>query len=696
MQPTRATRLHRRALGWLLAALIPVYLLHWPFVPAWVVPASLFVVALRALRPARWGGRSWRVGTIGLSVAAVLGVVATFHTMLGREAGVSLLLLFTALKLFESETLRDGRIAVLLAILSTNAVFLFDQALWRALLGGVLFLVQVAALIELSAPGERVSIGGRLREAGRLTLLSVPFMLVLFVLFPRISGPLWHVPQQDLARSGLSDEMTPGGIARLVRDDTPAFAVRFQGAPPPPEMRYWRGPVMSAFDGRTWRVAAMDRSEQEAAAWPEGSERLVEQDILLEPHGKRWLFGLDQPLRLDAQGSRTVAGMLLARERVRRPLRYRVVSQLSDRLPAPMSPKTRRLNLALPQGIAPRSVALALRWRAAARSDRDVIEQALAYFTRNLSYILAPGALPTRADPTDYFLFERRAGFCEHMAGSFAVLMRAAGIPARVVTGYQGGTWNALGGFVQVRQSDAHAWTEVWMEDAGWVRIDPTAAISPQRVERGIAAAPGMAAQLPLLARTRLGGGLIAALQQAWDNVNFQWQRWVLAYGPDRQWALLRRLGFDRPDWRHLAWVLGGGLGLLAAAFTLWALRSAGKRPRDPVRAVWRDLERRLTRQGLAPQRGETPWATAKRAAQAWPACADELDAIAKDYMALRYAPRRGGLDRAAIELRRRIRRLDLRRLRRRCGDTSSGAGDCGPDAGPPPAPPVDWRNRPG
>ncbi len=693
MYPEVAHRIDRPTLAWIIAALGPVYLLHWPFAPTWVVPACTAILSLRVLAPGRWRKRRvWRTLSPAMALAAVVAVAASFHTLLGRDAGVTLLLLLAALKLLETETVRDGRIGVLLAILATNALFLFDQALWRVLLGGALFIVQVGALVQLSAPDENAPLRQRLGEALWLTAAAMPFMLVLFVLFPRVSGPLWHGPQEDIGRSGLPDEMTPGRIARLIRDDSPAFRVRFDDTPPPAASRYWRGPVMSAFDGHSWRVSLLDRApaRDEPMAGSIG-----EQEVLLEPHGKHWLFGLDRPLQAEVEGMRTHSDMLLAGERILHPLRYRVRSRITDHDGRPLDPAQRRLSLALPAQSAPRAVALAQRWRTAAREDGDVIRMALGYFHHNLRYTLTPGATPPGADPTDHFLFESRAGFCEHMASSFAVLMRAAGIPARVVAGYQGGSWNPIGGFLEVRQSDAHAWTEVWLSDSGWTRIDPTAAIAPERVERGIAAAPGMAAQLPLFARTRLGGGMLATLQAVWDNVNYQWQRWVLAYGPDRQWALLRRLGFDRPDWRHLAWILGAGVGLLAAAFTSWALRSTRPSPQDPLRRVWGAFTRKLARSGVEACPGDTPLEVAARAARIWPEHADRLRRIAEDYVTLRYGPGPVGA-RETRCLRRRIRRLRLPRLRRRCAGTSDDADDCGPGAGPPREPRVDWRNRPG
>ncbi len=678
---------------WLLAALLPALILLAPFLPGWAIPACVIVLAARGLRPGLRRGPVGHMITVLLAVAAVSAVVLHYHTVLGRDAGVTLLLLFTTLKLFETETLRDGRIAALLTLLSTNAVFLFDQSLWRALVAAGAFLVQVGSLIELSAPGEPVPVRRRLAEAAGMTLLAIPFMLVLFVLFPRISGPLWEVPRENSARSGLSDEMDPGAISRLVRDDSPAFRVRFSGSPPPAHLRYWRGPVMSTFDGRRWRVADADRRPAIPPRPPAG--RTLRQEIILEPHGKRWLFGLDQPLRMNVDGVRTRAGMLLARNRILHPQRYAVISSPGEVLPVPLGRAERRRNLRLPIGAAPRTVRLARQWRATAADDEALIRQALDYYTRNLRYTLSPGATPAGADPTDHFLFTSRAGFCEHMAGGFAVLMRAAGIPARVVTGYQGGAWNELGGFLQVRQSDAHAWTEVWLENRGWVRIDPTAAVAPERVERGLAAAPGLAAELPLLSRVRLGSGLLGAAQQFWDTLNYQWQRWVLAYGPDRQWALLRLLGLSHPDWRDLAWMLGGVLGILAVLATLWGLRGARGMHRDPVRRSWAVLERKLARAGLPARASETPLQLARRAARTWPAQAAILHDIAQSYTRIRYAHCADPVGGAAV-LRRRIRALRLRRVRPRCGDTSGGADDCDPAGGRPPEPPGDWRNRPG
>jgi transglutaminase-like putative cysteine protease len=472
----------------------------------------------------------------------------------------------------------------------------------------------------------------QLRNAGLMLLQAVPLMLVLFVLFPRVQGPLWGMPQDVAAGiTGLSDEMSPGSVSSMIASDAVAFRVNFKNQIPPTDRLYWRGPVMWDFDGYTWRASrginSLPRSYE-----PIGNP--VEYTVTVEPHGKRWLFALDLPASAPPHDVMTGDYQLLSPTRIVTRTRYDMASYLDFRDNVELKPYDLRRALRLPPGSNPRTAALARDMRKAAQDDQDYINAVLRMFRiQNFFYTTLPPRLGT--NPVDEFLFTTRAGFCEHYASSFVVLMRAAGIPARVVTGYQGGELNYIGNYLIVRQADAHAWAEVWLGDKGWLRVDPTAAVSPARIEEGIAAALPQGEPLPLLLQDKY-----AWLQRArltWDSAANSWNQLVLGYTSDRQQQLLRRAGIDDATWEKLAaimFTITGVVMLLVSALILRQLRTA--RP-DPVAAAYARFCNRLARLGLARHPSEGPDAFRKRAIAVHPEFALPVNIISDLYIRLRY-----------------------------------------------------------
>jgi transglutaminase-like putative cysteine protease len=482
--------------------------------------------------------------------------------------------------------------------------------------------------------------------------------------------------------------MSPGTISALVLSNEVAFRVTFEGTPPGPERRYWRGPVLSRFDGRVWRAAAATPRHPPPL---EGRGTALRYQVSLEPHNKRWLFALEMPLRIPRGADLDGDYRLLWAAPVRSLLRYRVDSTLEYTLGARLTEREREQALQLPAVVSPRVRELARAWRADRPGAGAVVDQALGFFHREpCFYTLTPPRLGE--NPVEAFLLETRQGFCEHYAGSFVVLMRAAGIPARVVTGYQGGEWNPLGGYMLVRQSDAHAWAEVWLDGRGWVRVDPTAAVSPERIRRGITHTPGIREALPLLGSTRYGRDLFRRVRLFWDNVNYQWDKWVVAFGPQRQRALLRRLGFQHPDWPLMTLIMGAalvGIGLLYGGVTLWR-----NRPRrvDPLGAAYARFARKMAAACLPRLPHEGPRDYARRVRTQRPELGAPVQAITDLYAQLRYA--RTGPPQGLVRLNRLIRRLGVRR--RDAGTSSAGDGAGGPDAGRPPGPRGGSRTGPG
>lgn len=536
-----------------------------------------------------------------LAVTIVVAVAAQFGFRFGRDTGCALLGAMLALKPAETTSLRDARSLVGFALFAPFSTFLLDQGPWSLVLGLVatvlaLGALQRLAMLEGGMSGTGVSLP--MRQAARLLLFGLPLALAVFWLFPRIGTPLWGVPDRAQARVGLSDRMSPGDWVDLLADDAVALRARFDGATPPKTSMYWRGPVLWDFDGRTWRRAPdMDAWSVEAA---QPSATRWTYTIEVEPTDRTQLVALDVPLAAPA-GSRLTWDYSLRSDRPLSSLtRWRLESSPPARFQATLPPAVRARALRMPAGYNPRTVSLGRDLRARLRSDDAIVAYALGWIRRDFAYSLA--APPLGRDSIDDFLFGTHVGYCEHFAGGFTMLMRAAGIPTRVVTGYVGGIYNRLGGYWMVRRMDAHAWTEVWLRRRGWVRIDPTAAVAPQNIYDTVDD------RLP-------GAGLFETLQgprgmsQVGDWLRQNWNDLVLGFNADRQERMFAPLGLGRLGPAQLVLLFGVAASLALGLMVWLSLRTP--RERDPVLRAWHALGARYARLGLgrAPHEPSTCWA---------------------------------------------------------------------------------------
>jgi transglutaminase-like putative cysteine protease len=466
-----------------------------------------------------------------------------------------------------------------------------------------------------------------------LLLQAIPLTLILFILFPRVQGPLWGLPQDAYSSSGLDDRMSPGSLSRLILSEAVAFRVSYKDNPPLREQMYWRGPVMWDFDGRTWTPGST--AEQFLA--PQFTERsqAIDYTVTLEPHNKTWLFALDVPDRISLPATLSYDFRLYSKKPVNARVRYEARSNLGYRANLQESNTQIRRALQVPRQFNPRAQQLAAEWKAGSTSDTAIVQAALSYFNRQgFQYTLEPALLGTNG--IDDFLFGTKQGFCEHYASAFVFLMRAANVPARVVTGYLGGEFNDVGNYYIVRQSDAHAWAEVWLKGQGWVRIDPTGVIAPARIQSGLSAAVSNNAALPFMARNP--PQWLRNLNLNWDALANQWNQWVLGYDSERQFAFLTRLGMESVTWQRMAMNMAAGLGLLVAVFALFMLRHLYTRNRpDKVQAAWLRLCRKLARTGLPRAAHEGALDYAARIATARPEFAEPMHDLATRYSALRY-----------------------------------------------------------
>ena len=560
----------------------------------------------------------------------VLAMLALIYLLMGarpgRDTGCALLAAMLAIKSSELQSLRDARSLLGFALFAPFAAFLLDQGPLTSVLATLAALCGLLALQRLAqheGHSTPLDLRAQLRGVGRLVLLGLPLALAAFWLFPRLAEPLWGLPERAVSRPGLSDTMEPGTWLDLMTDDSPAFRVQFDGPVPSADQRYWRGPVLGRFDGRRWERS---RQEDERAPPPVRHGAPTWRYVMdYEPTDNDQLVALDLPSSVPA-GTRLTGDYSLRSERPLTNLtRWQLQSAPPQRFADTLSPWQRQQALLLPPGSNPRAAALAQQWRTEAGGDDDaVVQRALDWVRAEFTYTLeTPEPGP---QPVDEFLFGYQAGFCEHFSSSFVVLMRNAGIPARVVTGYLGGVRNPIGGYWVVRRMDAHAWAEVWLSERGWVRVDPTAAVAPERIRDTLEdRLDTQAGQLQLNWRQA---------SEAMDWLRRGWNDLVLSFDAKRQRQLLRPLGLDdlHPSQLAIAFISIAALALLAMAWVL----ARGERERDPLLRAWHRLGQRYARLGLGREPSEPAlrWAARVHAQRPDPA----LLALSARFVQARYA----------------------------------------------------------
>lgn len=662
------------ALAWIIGGQIVLLLPHVARLPVWIVLlyAGAFIWRLQIYR-GRWPvpGRWLKVLLIGIAMTAVGW---SYGSVIGLEPTVALLLVAYALKLLESVARKDGYVVIFLGFFLCVTEFLFSQDLLVVIYSCFVIWVLTTALISLHRP-TATGDGGPMRLAAVMLLQSVPLMLVLFFLFPRI-GPLWNVPiKTQTAKTGVSDRLRPGDISSLVQSSGVAFRANFDNEVPPVSELYWRGLVMSRIEDGAWRTLSyydVPVSERRPAPVARVGESL-DYSVIIEPTQQQWLYSLRfaEPIQtgiLQLPDYRLLNPVVLEQE-----FRYRVRSWPQAMLGRDISAWRERLETGLPEASNPRTHELADRLYSQSSSDADYVQRVLAMFRQQpFRYTLQPPLLDNNR--MDQFLLETRAGFCEHYAYAFAVLMRAVGVPARLVAGYQGGEINPVNGTVIVHQFDAHAWNEVWLSGRGWVRVDPTAAVSPARIEYGLENAMqeegSFLSSSPLSPLRYRGISWINMLRLRYDAVTYRWQSWVVGFDGAQQIELLRGVFGEINARLFIGVMLGSFAAVLGAVAASLLLRGRHLKPRDPIIRQYRLLQSRLGRRGLAPQTGEPPGSYARRAAAQFPELSGDLHAIESLIEAALYRPlspaQRAGVQRSLQRLLRRLRRSPLRRDVRR------------------------------
>lgn len=620
---------------WLIAGISLAVIPHIVRIPMWIPFVFSFLVLWRLFASAKKTvATASPLFKLVIAIAITIGVFLSYGTLTGRDAGVSLLILLAGIKLIELREERDYYICVFITLLLVLTNFFYSQTIIIAGYMAFTMLIIVGTLISLNDANHKLATLDRFRVAGIFLLQAIPLMLLLFIFFPRIPGPLWGLPKDAYsAKTGINDEMSPGSINQLAFTNDVAFRVEFDGAIPEKSRLYWRGPVLTYTDGFKWVPERPRRLT--GRVWLDSNN--FRYTITLEPTDKNWLYGLEMPASVPDDSFFSHDMQIRTRVPVRSRTRYQLSSFTDYRLYATDEEELASA-LQLPPGYHSKTVSLGRSWRNQGMTSEELIRNALQFFNREeFYYTLTPPLLLD--DPIDQFLFDTRRGFCEHYAASFVILMRAAGIPARVVTGYQGGSINPVGNYLIVRQRDAHAWTEVWLgEQAGWVRVDPTSAVAPARVNIGIESAlPESLFQIPLgLQNNDMARDMWIRFTNTWDAINNRWNQWVLGYDEKRQFLMLERIGLGKFGYQGLIIILSVLL-LPCLIFITFSILKQARQHKDVASKQYQVFLSKLARCGIHHNASEGPLTFSRRACRQRYDLSDTIREITSTYIDVRY-----------------------------------------------------------
>lgn len=588
--------------------------------PVWLGAFFLLIAAVGA-----WSPRKWPTALRVISAMLVGGLVfAAFEFRIGRDTASAGLLAMLMLKPSETFTARDARSLLGFSLFAPFSAFLQDQGPTTLALCLPALWLTVAAWGLLAQGGRPLALPALARQSGFALLIATPMALAGFWLFPRLASPLWGLPELSQKTMGLGDRMTPNEWLDVLVDDSPALRARFIGATPPRMQMYWRGPVLTQFDGQAWN-RSFEMADTDPPALSVGNSPSIRYEVTLEPTERRYVVTLDTPLKAPTGTRLNHEATAIAEAPVNSLLRYTGESTLAPVSTGKLSNYERSVLLQLPVNRDPRLRARALEWQAQTPDPMALTERFLSWVRTDFEYTLS--APPVGFNASDDFMFETKQGFCQHFSSAYVVFMRAAGVPARVVTGYAGGYYNKVGEYWLVYRKDAHAWAEIWVDGRGWVRVDPTAAVSPENILDTID---------DLQAGQAGARGLFRPMFDFSDTLRTGWNNLVLGFDAARQRDLLRPLGIrDAQPWQLvLAFGIGAGLAL---AFTLWLLLREHKDRSEPLVRAWRAFVRHLGRAGIRKSAEEAPLTYGERVAALMPARAEAIRRLSQRYSDWRY-----------------------------------------------------------
>ncbi len=619
---------------WVIISLSLVMIPHIARFPVWssLLIVILFIWRLLCIKHVNWLAPKWLIFII--SVLSFGGVYLYFGTPFGKTAGSVILSILLALKLHESQSVRDYMLLISLSFFIIITNFLFSQNIPTVLLMLLSVVVLVMSLLSINQGSTNLSLKYKFKFASKILLQAIPLMLIMFVFFPRISGPLWKLPdEKQIAQTGLSDTMSPGNISSLIQSNKVAFRVKFDNSIPEHNKLYWRALVLWYFDGSTWERGNKNLSP--LATLYTSSNSRVHYTVTLEPHQKKWLYALDMPTSTPDNIHYSNNYTLQSPRKVTGLFQYKISSALTYFTKAPISLWEKSAGLKIPLNTNLKTLQLGKALSQKYKTNDEIINHVLRMFNQqNFHYTLNPPLTPG-FNAVDQFLFQTKRGFCEHYASSFTLLMRAAGIPARVVLGFQGGTINPLNKIMTIRNSDAHAWSEVWINNKGWVRIDPTAAIAPQRIEHNLESALDINEERPF--HMQINSGFIKEMLFYWDALDNQWNQWIVGYDKNFQQKLLEKIFNQKINFTDSLLLMFAGFALITLIIGLFILKPWQQKKMDPLIKSYEIFCKKLACQGILREAHEGPVDFAQRAIKKLPESKDSITLITRLYTKLRY-----------------------------------------------------------
>lgn len=604
---------------------------HFEYIPWW---STVTIIVLSAWKTIIFSTNRLQPNKIISSLLTILAVVMIYrhsHGFSGISAGSHLLVVMVFFKLLESKAKRDHMLLVLLSffIISTN--FLFSQTLTTAIYMFLCVFITLLTLLTINQEQSDISLKEKTVISIKLISYSLPLMIILFLFFPRISGPLWNTKTDEAqAKSGLTDSMQPGQISQLIYSNDLVFRASFKNKTPPRHQFYWRAITLWNFNGKKWTTNRVNETKTTLQVIDPG----YEYTITMEPSNKKWLFLLDLPYLISNNFNLNSDFTAQTKNPVESLLQYTANSTNSFRISSDLDLDIEGIALSTPH-LNKQAKQLAFSWKQQAKNPEDIVRSALEYFSKQkFYYTLSPPKL-TRIDRIDQFLFETRQGFCEHYASAFAILMRHAGIPSRVVLGYLGGNINPINNIISVDQSMAHAWNEVWIDDKGWIRVDPTAAIAPERVTKDIASALKDQENLPL--HFQIDFAVLKQIKQLFDVVDNKWNQWILSYDKNKQKEFLHFLTGKDFSLRDVSSLFIQIILITLALTSLFYFLNSINRKTDPIDRAYKTFLKKLSKAGFSKATNEGPRDYKKRLISLLPNQKQEVSFIIEHYVDLKF-----------------------------------------------------------
>ena len=587
-----------------------------------------------------------------------LGLILFFYGgWNGQKAGISFLVLLVALKFLESRGLRDYFVTCLILYFLAASSFLFDSSITSIVIVLVYTIAITAILLKLSNPKEIKALAA-IGASTEIIVKALPLAIFLFFFFPRIQGDFGFLPSQDFSegKDALSNSLVAGEMAASAFDNSLAFRVQFDGAIPAREFLYWRSKVMNIERNFQWEVALPQLRrfneairKRKAASLNNGD---ISYEILHEKTKDLFIPYLDYVAGISSGELLDDYSVYISKP-IDSDFNYRGSSTLKPSLPKPVKLDRARLLQTTAQPSA-KMQTLLRQWRSNASTDKQLADLVYKWLADNeFSYSLRPPTLD-QDRPLEDFIFNSKVGYCEHYASTFSTLMRWLGVPARIVVGYQGGSINKQGNFIEVKYSDAHAWSEVWV-DQHWQRYDATLVVSPERIEFGMDAFADLwnsnllGSQLDgralsnILNPTGINGAL-NFIKENLNNIGYQWNKWIVNYDFDAQRKLLSRLGFSTRNSVStlVAILLLGGCSILL--FYFWRLLPKPQRIGEEQR-VYLKFVALFSKQGIDKALSETPNDFADKVIKKHPGLASKVRKIIDDYISLRCTTKEGSVE---------------------------------------------------